>query len=231
MPLILNIETATEVCSVALARDGKILSLRESQSGYTHSENVTVFIDEVIKEAKTSLALLDAIAVSKGPGSYTGLRIGVSTAKGLCFALDKPLIAVPTLQSLTNAFISKTLNFKLQTSNLFCPMLDARRMEVYCAVYDSELNEVEPTSAKIIEKNSFEKILESNRIYFFGSGAMKCKTIITNPNAVFVEDIFASATSMIPLSEKLFKEKKFENAAYFEPFYLKDFVAGTGSKI
>jgi tRNA threonylcarbamoyladenosine biosynthesis protein TsaB len=226
LSLILNIETATEVCSVALSRDGKLLSLRESKSGFTHSENITVFIDEVIKEAGLTLHALDAIAVSKGPGSYTGLRIGVSTAKGLCFALDKPLLAIPTLKALASGLISQTSNLKLETSDFFCSMLDARRMEVYCAVYDSELNEVEPTSAKIIEKNSFEKILESSKVYFFGSGAMKCKTILTHPNAIFIEDVFASALSMISISEKLFEEKKFENAAYFEPFYLKDFVAG-----
>jgi tRNA threonylcarbamoyladenosine biosynthesis protein TsaB len=226
MPLILNIETATEVCSVALARDGKLLSIRESKSGYTHSENITVFIDEVTKETEVSLTALDAIAVSKGPGSYTGLRIGVSTAKGLCFALSKPLIAVPTLKALTTGFIGGTLNSKLQTSNFFCPMLDARRMEVYCAVYDSELNEIEPTSAKIIDKNSFERFLEKNKIYFFGNGAAKCKSVINQPNAIFVEDIFASAASTIPLSERLFAEEKFEDAAYFEPFYLKDFVDG-----
>lgn len=232
MTLILNIETATEVCSVALGRDGKLLSLRESKSGFTHSENVTVFIDEVIKEAGVSLNALDAIAVSKGPGSYTGLRIGVSTAKGLCFALEKPLIAVPTLKSLTASAINNISNlsrtFRTQISMLFCPTLDARRMEVYCAVYDTELKEVETTSAKIINENSFTKILESNQVYFFGNGAMKCKSLITNPNAVFIEDVFASAASMISLSEKLFADPEFsgEDAAYFEPFYLKDFVAG-----
>jgi tRNA threonylcarbamoyladenosine biosynthesis protein TsaB len=224
LALILNIETATEVCSVALAQNGKLLSIRESASGYTHSENITVFIDEVIKEAGVTLNNLDAIAVSKGPGSYTGLRIGVSTAKGLCFALEKPMLAVNTLLSLANNFL--TTNDKRQTTNLLCPMLDARRMEVYCSVYDLRLNEVQPTTAIIIEKNSFEKILKSNPVYFFGSGAMKCKHVLNHPNAIFVDDVYASETSMISLSEKLFEEKKFEDIAYFEPFYLKDFVAG-----
>ncbi|HLG33371.1 MAG TPA: tRNA (adenosine(37)-N6)-threonylcarbamoyltransferase complex dimerization subunit type 1 TsaB [Bacteroidia bacterium] len=231
MPLILNIETATEVCSVALASEGKLISIRESHSGFAHSENITVFIDEVIKEAGTSLNALDAISVSKGPGSYTGLRIGVSTAKGLCFALDKPLIAVPTLQALTLGLINKFSIFNFQFSIIFCPILDARRMEVYCAVYDSELNEVEATSAKIIEESSFRNLLDSNTIYFFGSGAAKCKSIINHPNTIFIEDVFASASSMISLSEKLFNEKKFEDAAYFEPFYLKDFVAGASAKL
>jgi tRNA threonylcarbamoyladenosine biosynthesis protein TsaB len=224
LSLILNIETATEVCSVTLARDAELVSARESKSGYTHSENITVFIDEVVREAGVSLNNLDAIAVSKGPGSYTGLRIGVSTAKGLCFALEKPLLAVNTLLSLANHFI--TTNNKQQTTNLFCPMLDARRMEVYCAVYDSKLNEVLPTAAVIVEKNSFEKILESNTVYFFGNGAGKCKSVIKHSNAVFVDDIYPSATAMISISQKLFKEKRFEDTAYFEPFYLKDFVAG-----
>ena len=225
MLLILNIETATEVCSVALSRDGKIISIRESQIGFTHSENITVFMQHVIEESGVPLTALDAIAVSKGPGSYTGLRIGVSTAKGLCFALNKPLIAVNTLQSLTAGFFNS--QFAIRNSQLlFCPMIDARRMEVYCAVFNSELNEVESTSAKIIEKNSFEKFLATNQVYFFGSGAMKCKSIITHSNAIFIEDVFASASSMISLSEKLFAEGKFEDTAYFEPYYLKDFVAG-----
>lgn len=238
MALILNLETATEVCSVALAKNGKLLSVRETAGGYTHSENLTVFIDEVIREAGASLNDLDAVSVSKGPGSYTGLRIGVSTAKGLCFALEKPLLAVNTLLSLANNFL--TSNLKPQTlpanalgkqqwqagSNLLCPMLDARRMEVYCAVYDSKLNEIEPTAAVIIEKNSFEDILKTNKIYFFGNGAAKCKAILQHPNAIFVDNIYPSATAMISLSEKLFAEKKFEDTAYFEPFYLKDFVAG-----
>ncbi|MBK5286101.1 MAG: tRNA (adenosine(37)-N6)-threonylcarbamoyltransferase complex dimerization subunit type 1 TsaB [Bacteroidia bacterium] len=224
MPLILNIETATEVCSVALARDGKLLSIRESNSGFTHSENITVFISEIIHEAEVSLYDLDGVAVSKGPGSYTGLRIGVSTAKGLCFAIDKPLISVPTLVSLTNNFFNNKQEVR-SDRHFFCPMLDARRMEVYCAVYDSELNEVEPTSAKIIEENSFQNILETNTVYFFGNGASKCKSIIKHSNAVFVDDVNASASSMISLSGNLFAERKFEDVAYFEPFYLKDFVA------
>jgi tRNA threonylcarbamoyladenosine biosynthesis protein TsaB len=223
LALILNIETATEVCSVALARDGKLLSIRESRGGYTHSENITVFINEAIQEAGVSLNELDAVAVSKGPGSYTGLRIGVSTAKGLCFALNKPLLAVNTLLSLANNFLTSDL--KAQVSNLFCPMLDARRMEVYCAVYDAALHEVAPTAAVIIDENSFGEILKTNTIYFFGNGAMKCKSILQHPNAIFVEDVYPSASAMIPLMEKIFAEKKFEDTAYFEPFYLKDFVA------
>jgi len=230
LSLILNIETATEVCSVALARDGKLISIRESSDGFTHAENITVFISEIIQEAGISLKELDAVAVSKGPGSYTGLRIGVSTAKGLCFALEKPLISVPTLEALTFGAQKRIQILKLQASSLFCPMLDARRMEVYCAVYDEKLNEVEKTSAEIITENSFEKYLASGAVYFFGNGAAKCKSAITHANANFVDGINASAASMISFSEKFFREKKFEDTAYFEPFYLKDFVAGTSSK-
>ena len=222
MALILHIETATEVCSVALARDGKLISIRESGGGYTHSENITIFIDEVIREAGASLNNIDAVAVSKGPGSYTGLRIGVSTAKGLCFALNKPLIAVNTLLSLANNFLTR--NPKPETRNLLCPMLDARRMEVYCALYDAALYDVVQTAAVVVEKNSFADFLKANTVYFFGNGAMKCKSILQHANAIFVEDIYPSASAMIPLSEKLFAEKKFEDTAYFEPFYLKDFV-------
>jgi len=197
--------------------------MRESASGYTHSENITVFIEEVTAEAGISLNEIDAVAVSKGPGSYTGLRIGVSTAKGLCFALQKPLIAVNTLLALANNFL--TSNHQPPATNLLCPMLDARRMEVYCAVYDSTLNEVEQTAALIIEKNSFAEVLKSNKVYFFGSGAQKCKPVLQHPDAVFVDDVHSSATGMISLSEKKFAEKQFEDVAYFEPFYLKDFVA------
>lgn len=223
MALILNIETATEICSVALAQDGKLLSIRESGGSYTHSENITVFIDEVIREAGVSLNEIDAVAVSKGPGSYTGLRIGVSTAKGLCFALNKPLIAVNTLLSLSNNFLTR--NPKPETRNLLCPMLDARRMEVYCALYDSALYDVVQTAAVIVEKNSFADFLKTNKIYFFGNGSMKCKSVLQHPNAIFVEDVYPSASAMASLSEKLFSENKLEDTAYFEPFYLKDFVA------
>ena len=229
MALILNIETATEVCSVALARDGKLLSIKESAIGYTHAENITVFIYEVVHEAGILLNDIDAVAVSKGPGSYTGLRIGVSTAKGLCFALDKPLLAVNTLLSLANNF--QITNHKLQTTKLLCPMLDARRMEVYCAAYDSALAEVLPTAAVIVDDNSFKNILSDTSVYFFGNGAAKCKSILTHPNAHFIDDVYPSASAMIILSEKLFAENKFEDAAYFEPFYLKDFVAGKVKEI
>ena len=239
MGLILNLETATTVCSVALAKDGKLIALKEINNGYTHAENLTVFIEELMAEAKLHFTDLDAIAVSKGPGSYTGLRIGVSAAKGLCYALGKPLIAVSTLKCLTQKeFTIDNLQFtndeaglnrqlSIVNCQLFCPMLDARRMEVYCALFNSELQEIEPVQAKIIDEHSFADQLKENVICFFGDGAAKCKELLrSNANAVFIDDVFPSAESMISFSEEAFKQKQFEDVAYFEPFYLKDFVAG-----
>jgi tRNA threonylcarbamoyladenosine biosynthesis protein TsaB len=240
MAIILNIETATTVCSVSLAKDGDLLALKEINGDYSHAENLTLFIEDVCKQANVKLSEVDAISVSKGPGSYTGLRIGVSTAKGLCYSLNKPLIAINTLQHLATSIFShftnrieNILNIGIlltpnsQLPSLFCPMLDARRMEVYCAVYDSTNKEVRPTAAEIIDEHSFSDLLENNQIVFFGDGAAKCKeTLSKNKNAIFVDDIFPSAKNMTHLSEKSFHEKQFEDIAYFEPFYLKDFVAG-----
>lgn len=225
MALILNIETATTVCSVSLAKDGKLLSLKEQNGDYSHAENLTVFIEDVLKQAKTNISEIDAIAVSKGPGSYTGLRIGVSTAKGLCYSLEKPLIAVDTLKYMAIAVSQQPTTNNQQI--LCCPMLDARRMEVYCAIYNSEGNVVKETAAEIIDEHSFADILKTNKIVFFGDGSAKCKeTFSKNSNAVFMDNVVPSAKDMIALSEKAFAEKQFEDVAYFEPYYLKDFVAG-----
>lgn len=227
MALILNLETATTVCSVSLSKDGQLLAVKEQNGDYSHAENLTLFIEDVIQEADVKLSDVDAIAVSKGPGSYTGLRIGVSTAKGLCYSLNKPLIAISTLQHIS---LSISEDSKSQISNLkslFCPMLDARRMEVYCAMFDSLNNEIRPTTAEIIDEHSFSDLLNNNVIYFFGDGAAKCKNVLSaNKNAIFIDDIFPSAKNMISLSEQAFVNKEFEDVAYFEPFYLKDFVAG-----
>jgi len=220
LALILNIETATTMCSVSIGKDGKLVALKELNGDYTHAENLTLFIEAVVKQAGIQLSDLDAIAVSKGPGSYTGLRIGVSTAKGLCYSLDKPLIAINTLQHLS-------LTLSEGEGILLCPMIDARRMEVYCAVYDSNGNEIVPTAAEIIDENSFADLLKKGKMVFFGDGAAKCKeTFASNSNAIFRDDIYPSAKNMIPLSEKAFNAKQLEGVAYFEPFYLKDFVAG-----
>lgn len=223
MALILNIETATTVCSVALAEDGQLLALKEQDGDYSHAENLTLFVEEVMKQANAKLTDIDAVSVSKGPGSYTGLRIGVSTAKGLCYSLDKPLVAVNTLQHLALALSQK----EKIAAGMFCPMLDARRMEVYCAIYNSSNKIIKPTAAEIIDENSFAHLLSKNVIYFFGSGAGKCKEVLAgNKNAVFIDGIVPSAANMITLSEQAYINNMFEDLAYFEPFYLKDFIAG-----
>ncbi|MFL5765156.1 MAG: tRNA (adenosine(37)-N6)-threonylcarbamoyltransferase complex dimerization subunit type 1 TsaB [Bacteroidia bacterium] len=224
MSLILNIETATTACSVSLGQNGKLLALKELNADYTHAENLTLFIEEVMKQSGKKLSQLDAIAVSKGPGSYTGLRIGVSTAKGLCYALEKPLISIDTLRSLAFAVVGVE---EWQADTLCCPMLDARRMEVYCAVYDSGLNCIRETAAEIIDENSFSDLLKDRKVIFFGDGAAKCKEVLSkNANAGFIDNIFPSAKDLVALSESAFNHKQFEDLAYFEPFYLKDFVAG-----
>jgi tRNA threonylcarbamoyladenosine biosynthesis protein TsaB len=225
MPLILCIETATTVCSVALTKDGITLKIKETHINNSHAEVVTVFIDELIKEFGFAYGDLDAVAVSKGPGSYTGLRIGVSTAKGLCYALDIPLIGLSTLKTLAACMVSR-YNEQDDHPVLFCPMIDARRMEVYSALFDKNLQEVRETKAEIIENNSFSDLLKSNRLLFFGDGAAKCKEFIHHPNAVFYENIFPSARNMVSLAHRAFNSGRFENVAYFEPYYLKDFIPG-----
>lgn len=226
MALILNLETATTACSVSLSRDGKLLSLKEKNGDYTHAENLTLFVEEVFKQARLRLNELDAIAVSKGPGSYTGLRIGVSTAKGLCYSLDKPLIALNTLKSMADGILLSHKEM-ITPSSLLCPMIDARRMEVYCAVYDATCKEIKATAAEIIDENSFAELLKDNQLIFFGDGAAKCKSAFSdNVNAIFIDDIYPSAKDMITSSEEAFTKKMFEDVAYFEPFYLKDFVSG-----
>ncbi len=230
MALILNIETATPVCSVALCSDRKIIAKKESQKHNSHSSLLTVFIEEIFNEINFDLNLLDAIAVSKGPGSYTGLRIGVSTSKGLCYALDKPLIAINTLMAMANGMVNMLKRSKsplFQKSTLLCPMIDARRMEVYSAIFDIKGNEIRGTIAEIIDENSYNDFLINKHIIFFGDGAAKCKKVLLgNDNVKFIDDFCPSAEFMADISDKEFKNNKFEDVAYFEPFYLKDFIAG-----
>jgi len=220
LALILHIETATQVCSIALAKDGKLLSLKEENKGFSHAENITVFMEIVLSASGKKIQQLDAVAVSAGPGSYTGLRIGASAAKGLCFALDKPLIAVPTLESLAVSFLN---DFNVPNGAVLVPMIDARRMEVYCAVYDDQLREIEKTSAKVIDAGSFDNLPDGRPVYFFGDGAAKCKTMLEKTNRIFVDNIFPSGASMIKLAEEKFSNKTFENVSLFEPAYLKEF--------
>jgi tRNA threonylcarbamoyladenosine biosynthesis protein TsaB len=228
MSCILCIETATDICSVALLKGDKMVALQENHEGNAHASQITLLIEAVMKDANMELKQLDAISVSKGPGSYTGLRVGVSTAKGLCYALDIPLIGINTLESLSHETIKK-VNGKSQNAN-FCAMLDARRMEVYCAVYDEKMNLVKKTEAKIIGENSFADLLETSTVYFFGNGSAKCKSMIKHKNAIFIDDIKCSASNMNHIAQKLFHEKQFEDVAYFEPFYLKDFVGTVPAK-
>lgn len=227
MPAILHIETATSVCSVAVSIDGRLVSLLENSEGYSHSSVITIFIKQAIEESRLKLSDLDAIAVSKGPGSYTGLRIGVSTAKGLCYSLNKPLIAVNTLKAMAWGMADKEKNSMNSGDKLFCPMIDARRMEVYIAIYDRNNHEVKETSADIIDEYSYMDLLAKNQLIFAGNGSDKCRDLLSsNKNAYFLNNFLPSAKFMIPIADQKFKNAEFENVAYFEPFYLKDFVAG-----
>jgi len=223
MSFFLHIETATPTCSVAVSEDKKILSIRESHIDKSHAALLTLFISEVLAEANVKPVQLDAISVSKGPGSYTGLRIGISTAKGLAYGLRKPLLAVNTLKALSSGFLD-SLNLKDQSFYL-CPMIDARRLEVYTAVFDSKNDCLEKTHARIVESDSFNRFLEKNPVYFFGTGAEKCQSLIVNKNALFIPSFHCSAAFLAPHAVKLYEKNKFEDVAYFEPYYLKDFVA------
>lgn len=228
MALILCIETATRVCSVSLIRDNRLAALRESDEPNIHSARLTIFMEEILKEAGLSVRDLNAVAVSMGPGSYTGLRIGVAAAKGLCYALDIPLIAVPTLKAMAWGMLTSVrCQVPGAKSIIFCPMIDARRMEVYCGLYDQDNREIREVRAEIIDDNAFGDQLQDQIIVFAGDGAEKCKVHLGNhPNAVFADQFEASARFMNTIAMEKFHRKEFENLAYFEPFYLKDFVAG-----
>lgn len=218
MPIILNLETATTNCSVSLAKGGKLLAIKEHDTpSYSHSEQLHIFIQEVLKEAEIRFSDVDAIAVSKGPGSYTGLRIGVSAAKGLCFSLDVPLISISTLESMAHQAKSESIDFVI-------PVLDARRMEVYSAVFDQGLNQIRETKAEIINGNSFMEFVEKGKVLLIGNGAEKCMEPLQHPNFSFDTFVVPSALEMATLSHKKFEAGGFENVAYFEPYYLKDFI-------
>lgn len=219
MATILCLETATTNCSVGIAKDGEILAIKEDNSkGYSHAEKLHVFINDILKETGLTVDDLDAVAVSKGPGSYTGLRIGVSTAKGLCFSLDIPLISVPTLQ-----LLAKQLK---ETEEIIVSMLDARRMEVYSAVYDSDFEEIRETRAEVLSEDSFQEYLNKDKVHFIGNGVAKFEEICDHPNAVFHKQKFPSASEMAEIAELKYKKSDTEDVAYFEPYYLKDFIAG-----
>ncbi|HEY9008638.1 tRNA (adenosine(37)-N6)-threonylcarbamoyltransferase complex dimerization subunit type 1 TsaB [Ohtaekwangia sp.] len=219
MALILSLETSTSVCSVALHDHGKLIAVAEIRKEQSHAAKLAVLVEQVVKLADASLSDVKAIAVAAGPGSYTGLRIGASTAKGLCYALDVPLLAVETLKVMA----AQVQQFN-KSDAILCPMIDARRMEVYCQLFDASLNTVNNIEAKIIDEQSFVETLTSNKIIFFGDGAAKCKTVIRHSNALFLEDVVPFATQLGYLANNKFEKNEFEDLVSFEPFYLKEFM-------
>ena len=228
MACILHIETSTKVCSVAVSEDGKVIFEKTDQEGPSHAVSCGVFVDEALSFAESHAIPLDAVAVSEGPGSYTGLRIGVSMAKGVCYGRRVPLLSVSTLKLLCVPVL--LFHEEIPEDALFAPMIDARRMEVYAAVYDRALKPVRDIAADIVDENSYREFLDQHPVYFFGDGAAKCKEKITHPNAHFIDGIRPLASMMFPLAEKAIAEENFEDVAYFEPFYLKDFVATVSRK-
>lgn len=224
MPYILNIETATDVCSVALSAEGKIVFAKESTEERSHANILGVFVEETMQYVRCNGLRIDAVAVSCGPGSYTGLRIGVSEAKGLCYGLRVPLIAIKTLEIMAQQIINRA---DIERDTLLCPMIDARRMEVYAAIYNSNLETIRNTSADIVDNTTYQEYLKDGKVAFFGNGSAKCKKEIIDSNAVFIDNIYPKAEDMVDLAEFAFAQKNFVDIAYFEPFYLKDFVTTT----
>ena len=232
MDYLLCVESGTSTCSVALSKGLEVISVVEvHDQGNNHAKTLTVFVQKVLQDSGLTANDLSAVVVSKGPGSYTGLRIGVSVAKGICYAVSKPLIAIGSLESMTYGameWVKENPNFA--TPEIFCPMIDARRLEVYTQLFDSNVNSLSPIEAKILDENSFSDILDNKRIVFFGNGSAKAKPIITHTNALFIDNFSPSARFMIPLAVERLKEKKYEDTAYFEPLYLKEFVAIKSTK-
>jgi tRNA threonylcarbamoyladenosine biosynthesis protein TsaB len=231
MGLILNIETATQVCSVNIARDGILLSIRSSNESKSHASRLTLFIEEMLNELELNINDLDAIAVSKGPGSYTGLRIGVSTAKGLCYASGLPLIGISTLQSLANTAVDLIKDNHNPSGEFFLyPMIDARRMEIYSAMYDKDGHQVREIRAEIVDETFSTGLEHNHRIYFFGDGATKCSSFLRKAGMELIPDVALTSVGMLRLSEDAFLKNQFEDTAYFEPYYLKDFIASFSTK-
>ena len=228
MSCILHIETSTQVCSVALSQDGVCLFDKADFEGPSHASILAGYVEEAVSFADSHAIPLDAVAVSKGPGSYTGLRIGVSEAKGVAYGRDARLLAVNSLKVLT---VPTLLHAELPDDALLVPMIDARRMEVYCAVYNRALQEVWPTQALVVDEASFGELLDEHPLYFMGNGSDKCRAVIQHPNAHFIEGAVPLATQMIPLAEMAMAREEFEDLAYFEPFYLKEFVATQSKKL
>ena len=229
MSCILHIETSTSACSVAVSEDGQNVFTKEDLNGPSHAVSLGVFVQEALSFTDSHAMPLDAVAVSCGPGSYTGLRIGVSMAKGVCYGRDLKLIGLPTLKVLSVPVL--LYHDELPDDALLCPMIDARRMEVYAAIYDRALRPVRDIAADIVDENSYTEFLNEHPVYFFGDGAAKCKEKITHPNAHFLDNIRPLASMMFPLAEKAMAELDFKDVAYFEPFYLKEFVASKPKKL
>ena len=229
MSCILHIETSTDVCSVAVSQDGACIFNKEDFSGPNHAERLGEYVDEALSFADSHAIPVDAVAVSSGPGSYTGLRIGVSMAKGICYGRNVPLLGIPTLELLCVPLLLG--HDEIEDDALLCPMLDARRMEVYAGVFDRALKPVREIRADIVEADTYKEFLDSHPVYFFGNGAAKCMETIKHPNARFIDKIVPLAKNMFPLAEKKMARGEKEDVAYFVPFYLKDFVAKTPNKM
>ena len=228
MSTILHIETSTDVCSVAVSEDSQVIFHQEDHSGPNHAERLGTMVDEALSFTDNHAIPFDAVAVSCGPGSYTGLRIGVSMAKGICYGRDLKLIAVPTLELLCVPILLREIP---EEDALLCPMLDARRMEVYAGIYDRGLRTVREIRADIVDENTYKEYLDKHPVYFFGNGAKKCISTINHPNAHLTDGIEPLAKWMQPLAEKRYLNEQFEDVAYFVPYYLKNFVAKLPKKL
>ena len=224
----MNIETSTDVCSVSVSQDGACIFSEEDHEGPNHAVKLGTFVDEALSFADSHAIPLDAVAVSCGPGSYTGLRIGASMAKGICFGQDLKLIAVPTLELMA---VPVLLREEVEEGALLCPMIDARRMEVYSAVYDRALHEVRGIQADVVDAETYREYLDRGPVYFFGNGAEKCMEVINHPNARLIKGVEPLAKWMFPIAERRIAQEKYEDVAYFVPFYLKDFVAHQPKKL
>ncbi|MCI5813718.1 MAG: tRNA (adenosine(37)-N6)-threonylcarbamoyltransferase complex dimerization subunit type 1 TsaB [Bacteroidales bacterium] len=228
MSCILNIDTSTDVCSVAVSDGGACIFTEEDHKGPNHNEQIGRMVDAALSFAESHAIPLDAVAISSGPGSYTGLRIGTSMAKGICYGRDVKLVAVPTLELLC---VPVLLREQVEEGALLCPMIDARRMEVYAQVFDRALHVVRPIGADVVTADTYRAWLDKQPVYFFGNGAAKCMDTIAHPNARLIEDVKPLAKNMFPLAERRIAQGQWEDVAYFEPLYLKDFVAKAAKKL
>ena len=228
MACILSIETSTDVCSVAMSENGQCIFKQEDHGGPNHAVSLGVYVDEALSFTDNHAIPLGAVAVSCGPGSYTGLRIGVSMAKGVCYGRNVPLLAVPTLEVMC---VPVLLNHEIEEDALLCPMIDARRMEVYSAIYNRALKEQRETRADVVDADTYREYLNRRPVYFFGNGAAKCMETINHPNARLIERIEPLAKYMFPLAERKWVQEEYEDLAYYVPFYLKDFVAKMPKKL